>query len=299
MTRSIKRKLREVQKQASIALFIRKHYKTMLNTAQYLDASKKPKTIVSLTSYGYRIESTTPVVILSLLNQTVLPDKIVLYLAYDESVPDKLMSLKKYGLEIRYVKDTKSYKKLIPALHDFPDSTIVTVDDDVVYPRDWFEKTIEAHLANPNAIIANRAREIRVDHETGTLRHYTTWRIVEKTTADNAFILPVGVGGVLYPPHVFDKRVTDEELFQRLAPHADDMWFWAMSELIGTRRVIMEDGFRDTYKYELDVKGLYNTVNASQEQGNQVQFSAIIDAFPELKKKLSIGFASKVKKGGE
>ena len=36
-----------------------------------------------------------------------------------------------------------------------------------------------------------------------------------------------GVGGVLYPPHSLKADMMDVELFTKLAPSTDDIWFWA------------------------------------------------------------------------
>ena len=45
----------------------------------------------------------------------------------------------------------------------------------------------------------------------------------------------VGCGGVLYPPNTLYKDVTDEKLFTTLAPTNDDIWFWLMAVLNGTK----------------------------------------------------------------
>ena len=45
---------------------------------------------------------------------------------------------------------------------------------------------------------------------------------------------PTGIGGILYPPHSLAKEVTDETLFMKLAPTADDIWLKAMSLKQGT-----------------------------------------------------------------
>lgn len=101
-----------------------------------------PKIIVSLTSFPevlpYAIQA-----IRSILNGTVLPDKIVLYLdSYrfpngvlpieltDFLVQNKLVEVRFDPAKIR------SYKKLIPALRDFPNDVIVTIDDDIKYHPD-------------------------------------------------------------------------------------------------------------------------------------------------------------------
>ena len=97
--------------------------------------------IVSLTSFPAAIPYAIHA-IKSILIVSFLPDKIVLYLTFsqfDESgIPSELLKLTEECsiFEIRnYDKDIRSYRKLIPALNDFPDAVIVTIDDDVVYHK--------------------------------------------------------------------------------------------------------------------------------------------------------------------
>ncbi len=98
--------------------------------------------IISLTSYPERI-GTLHFVIKSLLEQTIKPYKIVLYLAIeqfpnkDKDLPLDLLELKNETFEIHYCEDLKSYKKLIPALKEYPDKVIITVDDDLIYSKKW------------------------------------------------------------------------------------------------------------------------------------------------------------------
>ena len=88
--------------------------------------TRNPRIIVTLTSYPERME-TIDVVLYSLLDQTLKPDKIVLWLSYEEfpnledDVPSNILDMKKYGIEIdtaaaknvrekdmRYEKDRKA-----------------------------------------------------------------------------------------------------------------------------------------------------------------------------------------------
>ena len=90
----------------------------------------------------------------SILNGSVLPDKLVLYLTFaqfgDNGLPQELLALADRSpvFEIRnYDRDIRSYRKLIPALQDFPEAVIVTVDDDV----DYHKHMLRDLLRLPNA----------------------------------------------------------------------------------------------------------------------------------------------------
>ena len=46
-------------------------------------------------------------------------------------------------------------------------------------------------------------------------------------------LIPIGVGGVLYPPHYFKNVDFDEELIIRLCPTCDDLWLKAIGIVNG------------------------------------------------------------------
>ena len=98
-----------------------------------------PEIIISLTTYSLRIHNVY-IALESLLNQTIKPNRIILWLAEEEfneaNLPISVLRLKERGVEIRFCEDYKSYKKLIPTLREFPEAIIITVDDDVIYPMD-------------------------------------------------------------------------------------------------------------------------------------------------------------------
>ena len=110
------------------------------------NSSDKKKIIVSLTSFPGAI-SYAEQAIYSILNGTILPDKIVLYITLsrfeDNGIPQGLLKLSNENpiFEIRdYNPDIRSYQKLVPALNDFPNDVIVTIDDDIFYHKniDYF-----------------------------------------------------------------------------------------------------------------------------------------------------------------
>jgi hypothetical protein len=45
---------------------------------------------------------------------------------------------------------------------------------------------------------------------------------------------PYGTSGVLYPPGALSEQVFDVDLFTRICPKEDDVWFKAMSLIKGT-----------------------------------------------------------------
>jgi len=279
--------------------------KTLKPLAANKDASSRY--VVSLTSYGKRLTDTAPYAIVTLFDQSVQPDKIVLWVANEdrENVPHIMEELVKKGLEIRFCEDIKSYKKLIPAIESFPEDYIITADDDLYYPHNWFEQLLTEHKKNPKKIICHRAHGIKVDENHNPLP-YKKWDFYIQPSAYFAHIFvsqelsvpchqleslfPTGCGGVLYPPHCLRKEVTNKDLFMKLAPKADDIWFWAMAvthrDFFGEDcpYVVVENGYSEHVKYidmeqTEDVNALWNY---NFNVGNNVQLKAVIERYPQI-----------------
>lgn len=194
---------------------------------------KKPQVVVSMTSFPAAIPYAVKAV-RSLLQGSVLPDKIILYLTFsqfgEEGLPGDLLQLAKENpvFEIRdYPHDIRSYRKLIPALIDFPDAIIVTVDDDVAYHRHMLRDLLRLHDKLPKAILAHRAKKIIPDKPYKKWMKYRWYHFLFKKIHISYCTLQTGVGGVLYPPHSLRSDMLDLDLFTKLAPTTDDIWFWA------------------------------------------------------------------------
>lgn len=202
--------------------------------------NKKPrnnkKIIVSLTSYGRRVTKVLPFTIVSLLRQTYKPDIILLWLDNDNwnstNIPKKLKALERKGLMIKFCKDIKSYKKLIPTLTLFPNDIIITCDDDIYYRRNMIERLVNAYEKDPSHIYAHRAHNITFTEE-GKLKSYNDW-MQEVSNQTSRRIFPTSGGGSLYSKNLLYKDVCKEDLFMKLAPNADDVWFYFMELLKGT-----------------------------------------------------------------
>ena len=198
--------------------------------------------IVSLTSYSYRVVKSAPYAIFSLFTQSLLPNRIILYLGKnewnDENIPDNLKRLKLSGLEIVYCDDIKSYKKLIPALEEFPNNVIITFDDDVYYHKEIVaELLVEYRKSDKRSVICHRGA--LVERRLGEFLPYNQWK---DYIYGNKYSLysPIGVNGVLYPGDIYDEEIFKKEIFMKYAPFADDLWFWLMSYRLGINIIIVE-----------------------------------------------------------
>lgn len=251
----------------------------------------RQKIVVSLTSYPARIQSVKHT-IESLLSQDYKPASVVLWLAVEQfpagerDLPADLLALRSRGLAIEWCKDIKSFKKLIPALKRFPDSVIVTADDDIIYNQDWLSRLVASYLQSPEVIHCFRAHKV-LTLEDGSIASYRKWPR-EISASDAAFdVFFTGCGGVLYPPNCLDPRVFDEAVFSEVCPSGDDIWFWGMALLNGTKVKVVGDG-----KFHLNFVENSQDVALWKENDvggrNDAMMSNLMKRFPAIMQKLKV-----------
>ena len=228
--RRLRQRWLEAQAERAVASFPRIAERTPHGLATQL--------IVTLTSFPPRFPMLGKT-LKSLLDQKTKADRVVLWLAHEDLVqlPGDVLALREHGLNIRGCEDTRSYKKLIPALAEWPDATFVTADDDVYYPPDWLTELVETAKAHPQDVIGSRAHMAEID-KTGALTSYAEWELATSAVQPrkaNDRLFPTGVGGILYPPGSLHADVSDEERFKTLCPNGDDIWFFWMARKAGTQ----------------------------------------------------------------
>ncbi len=217
--------------------------KLMLIPARILNKKEKEvvPAIVSLTSIPSRL-STLHLVIRSLLNQDSSPKKILLWLNDDlkGKLPNKLSRLESDVFNIKYSSLTCSHRKLIHTLECYPEDIIITCDDDLMYRKNWLSKIYREHQKQTDVIIGNHTVHVNHDNENNPLP-FKQWRQKYVTVTNPKALVPIGAWGILYPPRSLSKITVDSELFLKLAPKADDLWFKAMALLNGTLSVQSTD----------------------------------------------------------
>lgn len=252
-----------------------------------------PHLVVSLTSYPKRMYD-IHLCLYSLLTQELKPDKVVLWLGREqfprgkEDVPKKVRNLEQWGLEIRWCEDIRSYKKLIPSLCEWPQSCIVTADDDIFYPPNWLRKLWETYKRTGQKIIAHRCHRISIQN--GVLQPYEVWKKSISGFNPSYLNFFTGAGGVLYAPSSLHKSILDSIKFKTLCPCADDIWFWAMAVLNGTKIAITDNPILNLTYINPEREANANedgTLFASNGRGgNDEQIKNVLNAFPELQHKL-------------
>ena len=239
--------------------------------------------IVSLTSHGVRIERVFQT-IESIFRQTRKVNRVVLYLSRDEfqgkELPITLQKQMGRGLEIKYVKDIKSFTKLVPALRDYPESNIITVDDDYIYPLDMIDQLVRCHHCYPAAVCCRMSREISMKGKDRFDTYLSFEHVFGDVPLSSPRFLALGYGGVLYPPHSLHPDAIREDFFTMLCPYADDIWFKAMELLQGTQVVVLPGSKHEIAYYEdstFQETGLWR-INIDQQK-NDKQLKAVFDHY--------------------
>lgn len=181
--------------------------------------------IVSMTSYGARLNTTAPLAIKS-LNECIdyKPDVIVLYVAEQEKhlVTNQFKPFK--NVQARFIPDYLSHKKFYALTEkEFIDDFIIIADDDLAYKPYFFIKLFnkfDEHKNIEKMLVCNRAQRV-----SSTPYHHTPF--IMKDDPDSGRMVFGSGSGVLIPPHImrFDKNVIEEGV--ALTPHCDECYYSA------------------------------------------------------------------------
>jgi hypothetical protein len=195
---------------------------------------------VSLTTYGRRT-AWTFLTIESIGLGELRPRRLILWIDEPEVVahpPAQLRRLMKRGLEIRPCEKAGPHNKYYPYTREFADdcSLLATADDDVLYPRWWLHRLVEAYARHPSDVVAHRAWTV-IRNGRG-YAPYCQWQLC--STIESSFdYFATGVSGVLYDHTMVDVLRRSGRGFADVCPRADDVWlhFVAVSSGIKVRQV--------------------------------------------------------------
>lgn len=248
---------------------------------EYYGAKAMPQSearlIVSFTSIPRRMEN-VPAVIESIVKQTKVPDKIVLYLHEDDfpskSIPNSVSMLtEKYNFfEIRWPeRNLGVHLKIIPALKDFPNDLIVNIDDDMIYDEEFIQKLVECHLENPGCVCCNFCHGVKYENDA-----FRVVKVPQYTGVSNKSVMNrlLSGHGSLYPPHIFDGTcIFDSDAMLAIAKTHDEIWMWGNLFMKGIETVrVGYYKMGEQYKHRFDQSfGLCCTVNTADAEAKMMK----------------------------
>jgi len=177
--------------------------------------------VISLTTIKSRISNVSQI-IKSILDQDTLPDVINIYYSkenhlFDEGCDDldinnlkesinNLLGLHKKNVivKISQTANIGSYRKLIPALRDYPNSIIITIDDDEIFESDLVKILYNCYLEH-KCVIASVARIIDLNFWTNMNDTIDYYKIIFSTNKPYMNLLPEGYGSILYKSDMFSE----------------------------------------------------------------------------------------------
>ena len=273
-------------KQKSLQLSIMYQHLALTSEA-HGTATNTDEIIISLTSFSHRVNDLY-LTIESLFQQSLKADRIILWLSLKDfpnkvfDLPEQLKKQMKRGLEVAFCEqDLGPYTKFYYTLKENPNSLIITVDDDILYPVDLVDQLYRAYKKEPHIIHCQRAHQMALSHAT-ELMPYKQWKKdITESMADRT-VFPTGVGGVLYFPGCFADEILDKDTFLKLAPNSDDVWLKAMSLKKGVLSKKIADS-RPWFSRYLVIEGsqlfALKRKNKSPGQGNDPKLKAVFDHY--------------------
>lgn len=215
--------------------------------------------------------------------QSVRPNRIVLYLGKDcdnVELSSQLTELEKYGLEIRRgCEDLKPHKKYFYALQEFPQSLVITIDDDCVYKEDFIETLIKGHKVFPNAVIARRVHRVEFDGN-GQMLSYVEWTMEWKSSEITAAtsLVATGCGGILYPAYLFSREDFDLDMIRGIALSVDDLYLKIVELRKGIQTVYVPNDLNMPYMISGTQKKALCKRNVL-ENGNDADLSKLLERY--------------------
>ncbi len=223
--------------------------------------------IVCVTSFPQRIPYLW-LVIECMLRQTMCVKKIVLYLSKVqfpnmlEDIPENLMRYCKNVLDIRFVEgDIRSHKKYWYAVKDFPNTPIITIDDDLIYASDTIELLTNYAHQYKRCVSCMYAHRMRWDEQGQMLPYSQLLNIgrIDIGIVTDASFFGSG-GGTYFPVGSLKDADSDFELIKSACPMADDIWLNA---------IIRKNGFKTiTPRYQNSVPDWTIKENQSLSHAN-------------------------------
>lgn len=275
------------------------HFKEFLNHQKYkhrfLQINQKNPVYISLTSI-FKNQDILLQTLQSIMKQTKLPDKIFLYLSEESYLLDTGFKDKKITnsnllklindnsiIDIKWVKNTGPYRKLLPLLKDKwdEDCIIITIDDDNIYDTHLIENLVNDYYKH-KCVIGYRGFTPSFDK----LENFDYLKRVAKLQDLSLYNFLTGKGGILYKPQFFHKThdlIFNDKIYLDTCHTSDDIWFYIVRLLNNVK------GYFSNKKWllkDLTRPGLYSNFN-KHNNNNTRSFKNTFEKLKELEYKIS------------
>ena len=182
---------------------------------------------ISLTSWRPRLPH-LPLVLLTLLQQTLRPKEIVVWLTVEDhaALAENIRErFGEFGVCFQICDDLQSHKKWLPMIEEGHRDPFVICDDDIIYPKEWFAALVTENRSD--AYVGAKCHRIVLDSNRA-VGPYSAWKKQIRTDGQPShyvFITGCG-GGVIHPDRISNKFLDRTEMFKQ-CPRNDDIWLKA------------------------------------------------------------------------
>lgn len=215
--------------------------------------------IVTFTTWKKR-ELCVPQMLEHFKQQTVKPDKIICWLSSDEyngeNIPKSLQKFvdEKY-IEVKWVKENIYGHKRWEALKHYHDCYVITIDDDIYYPKTYIEELYTTAKKYPECFIT---------YYSGIMNFIGTTKIRCNTQAGQIGIDIETLSGLsCIPPNVFPMKMFDYyQLRDKYCPICDDSWVNAWRIKYGINSIAVHPFTKLNCIDGTQTEGIWNTYNS-------------------------------------
>jgi hypothetical protein len=228
---------------------------------------------VSLTSWKPRLPD-LPLVLLSLLRQSVRPAAIHVWLSEDDYAlldPNVILRFSTHGVRFEISDNLGPHTKWLPMIERGADNPFVICDDDILYPRKWLESLIREDRTD--AYVGIRCHRIQYDANEYPAS-YSEWKhdIAWDGLLSHSLFVTACAGAIIHPARIADE-FRDRRLIMDLCPKADDIWLKAAHAAAGI------PCFKTRYSFPcLEIPGSFESSLLQtnvDDGGNDRQLSAV------------------------
>lgn len=182
---------------------------------------------ISLTSWRPRLPD-LPLVLLTLLQQTLRPKEIVVWLTVEDhkALAGKIREqFGVFGVRFQICDNLKSHKKWLPMIEEGHRKPFVICDDDIIYPREWFAALVTEDRSD--AYVGAKCHRINLGSNK-SVGLYSAWKKQIRTDGQPShYVFITGCGGaVIHPDRISNKFLDRTEMFKQ-CPRNDDIWLKA------------------------------------------------------------------------
>lgn len=175
-----------------------------------------PKVIISVTSFGEKMNNLLPKVLFSLKEQTFQDFRVCLTLNKEDydAIKNEYLEYLIENKEIDVIiaeKHLKPHLKYFYAMQKYKDLPIITVDDDTILPNTAIEELYNTYLKYPNCVCGRQVCELRKSN----LPILGSRNVINDEPANHKF-LAEGFCGILYPPNCFDEFYNDDDELKKI-----------------------------------------------------------------------------------